>query len=60
MMEDFKWVNAVIDSCITPGHLEFIPTILDLFDRKHLDTDATHALKAMYLIKEQSINDKHI
>jgi hypothetical protein len=55
MMEDFKWVNAIIESCKLPQHLEYVPTILDLFDKKHQDDDATSVLNAMYMLKKQAI-----
>ena len=56
MIEDFKWVNAVIESCNQPTHLEYIPTIISLFDKKHQDDDATNALNAMYMLKKAALN----
>jgi len=55
MDKDLSWIRKVIRSCENEAHLSYISALIDLFDRKHGDQEATESLVNDYLLRKSEI-----
>jgi hypothetical protein len=48
MKEDFDWVSRIIASCSNESHLSYCIPIIELFDKKNVDSGASMTLWGLY------------
>ena len=58
MNEDKTWVAAVIASCTILSHLTYIPTLIELFEKKHPDFMEAVELEHLYETKKHELTHK--
>lgn len=57
MQNDFNWISNIIQSCTNSFHFQAVDKLIELFEARYHNSEATTGLKQ---IRQNKFNDQHL